>query len=206
MMPYPAKGPMPTVAPPSSPLPGAGLDSSASPTRPQSLEPLIALAGARTRTLLESAARHFGLATPGVEIRCDLRGRGAGQVRRQAGQLWTVRYNPALLARHGEDFLARTVPHEVAHVIAFHRHGPRIQPHGAEWRAIMHLFGVPPTRCHDFDVSDLKTRTLDRFPYRCGCRSHLLTSIRHHRIQRGQRYLCRACGQALVPAVATGND
>jgi predicted SprT family Zn-dependent metalloprotease len=33
-----------------------------------------------------------------------------------------------------------------------------------------------------------------------------LTSIRHHRIQRGQRYLCRACGQALVPAVATGSD
>ncbi|NCA88240.1 MAG: hypothetical protein EOM92_04790 [Gammaproteobacteria bacterium] len=196
---------MPPVAPRSSSPPVPGTDVSVSPTPHAPLEPLITLADTRTLTLLERAARHFGLLTPRVEIRCDLRGRGAGQVRRQAGQLWTVRYNPALLARHGEDFLARTVPHEVAHIIAFHRHGPRIQPHGPEWQAIMRLFGVPPTRCHDYDVSDLQTRTLDRFPYRCGCRSHLLTSIRHHRIQRGQRYLCRACGQALVPVPAAGN-
>lgn len=196
---------MPPALNPSSPPHAQNLDGAHSPSPRQPLEPLILLAGTRTRTLLERAARHYGLSTPRVDIRCDLRGRGAGQVRRQAGQIWTVRYNPVLLARHGEDFLARTVPHEVAHVIAFHRHGPRIQPHGAEWRAIMRLFGVPPTRCHDYDVSDLQTRTLDRFPYRCGCRSHLLTSIRHHRIQRGQRYLCRACGQALVPALTAGD-
>ena len=185
---------------PSAPIPVPDPAASAPSTMRLSLEPLIVLARSRTRTLLESAARHFGLVTPRVETRFDLRGRGAGQVRRQVGEVWAVRYNPALLSRHGEDFLARTVPHEVAHIIAFHRHGPRIQPHGPEWQAIMHLFGVPPTRCHDYDVSDLQTRTLDRFPYRCGCRSHLLTSIRHGRILRGQRYLCRACGQALVPA------
>ena len=167
---------------------------------PPPLDRLIPLARSRTQALLDEAGRHFGLKPPPVAIRFDLRGRGAGQVRRQAGGIWLVRYNPALLERHGEDFLARTVPHEVAHILAFRLHGLGIQPHGPEWRAMMRLFGVPPERCHDFDVSGLQTRTLNRYPYQCGCRSHLLTSIRHHRILRGQRYLCGTCGQALEQA------
>jgi len=166
---------------------------------PLALERLIALARTRTLVLLDQAARHFGITAPPVEIRFDLRGRGAGQVRRQAGAVWTVRYNPLLLERHGEDFLTHTLPHEVAHVMAFRLHGAGIAPHGSEWRELMRFFGATPTRCHDYDVSDLGVRTLNRFHYRCGCRSHQLTSIRHQRIQRGQRYLCRACGQALEP-------
>ena len=161
------------------------------------LDHLILLARSRTQALLDEAARHFGLKTPKVEIHFDLRGRGAGQVRRQAVGVWRVRYNPALLERHGEDFLARTVPHEVAHILAFRLHGLGIQPHGPEWRSLMQGFGAAPDRCHDFDVSGLQARTLNRSPYQCGCRSHQLTSIRHHRILRGQRYLCRTCGQAL---------
>ncbi|MBP6242609.1 MAG: SprT-like domain-containing protein [Chromatiaceae bacterium] len=168
-----------------------------SPPPPLPLDRLIMLARSRTQELLGEAARHFGLKAPQAEIRFDLRGRGAGQVRRQAVGVWLVRYNPVLLGRHGEDFLARTVPHEVAHIMAFRRHGLGIQPHGPEWRAMMQLFGVAPERCHDFDVSGLQTRTLNRYPYQCGCRSHLLTSIRHHRILRGQRYLCGTCGQPL---------
>ncbi len=169
------------------------------PNAPSSMpmDRLMPLARSRTKALLGSAALHFGMAAPKVEIRFDLRGRSAGQVRRQAGKVWTVRYNLALLGRHGEDFLARTVPHEVAHVIAFHLHGPGIQPHGPEWQAIMRLFGAAPERCHDFDVSGLQTRTLNNYHYQCGCRSHLLTSIRHNRILRGQHYLCGTCGQAL---------
>jgi SprT protein len=164
------------------------------------LERLKVLARSRTEALLGEAARHFGLGAPRVEIRFDLRGLGAGQVHRQIREGWLVRYNPALLGRHGEDFLARTVPHEVAHVIAFLLHGNHIQPHGPEWQAMMHIFGAPPSRCHDFDVSGLQTRDLNRYRYQCGCRSHLLTSIRHNRILRGQRYLCSTCGQALTRA------
>ena len=101
-----------------------------SPPPPLPLDRLIMLARSRTQELLGEAARHFGLKAPQAEIRFDLRGRGAGQVRRQAVGVWLVRYNPALLGRHGEEFLARTVPHEVAHIMAFRRHGLGIQPHG----------------------------------------------------------------------------
>lgn len=171
--------------------------------QPSAADRLIPLARSRTLVLLDRAARHFAITAPQVEIRFDLKGRSAGQVRRQAGAVWTIRYNPLLLARHGEDFLARTLPHEVAHVMAFRLHGPRISPHGVEWRELMRFFGADPSRCHDFDVSDLGVRTLNRYHYRCGCGTHQLTSIRHRRIQRGQRYLCRACGQALEPLPMT---
>ncbi len=168
------------------------------PSHPPPSDHLLILGRSRTQALLDTAALHFGLKAPQVEIRFDLRGRSAGQVRRHASGVWLVRYNPVLLARHGEDFLASTIPHEVAHVIAYRLHGHRIQPHGPEWRALMSHFGAAPARCHDFDISGLPTRTLTRYPYHCACRTHLLTSIRHHRILRGHRYQCRSCGQDLA--------
>jgi SprT protein len=85
----------------------------------------------------------------------------------------------------------------VAHVIAHQRFGPRIQPHGPEWRAIMQDLGADPSRCHNYDVSGLAQRRLAYFDYQCGCMTHRLSSIRHNRITRGQRYLCRRCGEPL---------
>jgi SprT protein len=89
------------------------------------------------------------------------------------------------------------VPHETAHLVVFRLFGPGMQPHGREWRAIMGLFGAEPTRCHDYDVDGLQARQLRRYHYRCACRSHQVTSIRHNRIMRGQTYLCRRCGGVL---------
>jgi len=174
----------------------ASIMTPSTPLLPSDL--LLSLSLSQTQDLLATASRHFGLKSPQVIIRFDLRGRSAGQVRLGAGGVWVVRYNPALLARHGEDFLSKTIPHEVAHVIAYRLHGPGILPHGPEWRALMCHFGADPTRCHDFDISGLPTRTQVRFSYQCACRTHQLTSIRHHRILRGQRYQCRTCGQDLT--------
>ena len=109
-----------------------------------------------------------------------------------------------LLGRHPAEFIAETVPHEVAHVVAFAKHGVRIRPHGAEWQGIMRYFGVAPTRCHGYDVSRLRTRALRRFLYRCNCGTHEISSIRHNRIRtRGVVYLCRRCRQPLQPDLDT---
>jgi SprT protein len=110
-----------------------------------------------------------------------------------------IRYNLALLDRHGEAFLRDTVPHETAHYVAYRLHGRGIRPHGAEWRNIMQLFGADPSRCHDYDVAGLSARRLRTYTYHCNCGPHQLSSIRHNRIIRGQRYLCRRCGEALRP-------
>lgn len=150
-----------------------------------------------TKKLLASASRHFRTRLTEPAIRFDLRGKTAGQVRSADGHVWTIRYNPHFLKRHPEEFLARTVPHETAHVVAFGLFGPRVPPHGREWQAIMGLFGASPERCHSYDVEGLQTRQLRRYEYRCACRTHKLTSIRHNRIGSGQVYLCRQCGAPL---------
>jgi SprT protein len=160
---------------------------------------LIELARAKTRATLERALDlHVRTPAPiSVEIRFDLRGKSAGQVRIRPRGRYLIRYNLELLRRGGTDFLTRTVPHEVAHVIAHHRYGSSIQPHGPEWRAIMHDLGADASRCHNYDVSGLTQRRLSYFDYQCGCMSHRLSSIRHNRIAKGQRYLCRRCGEPL---------
>lgn len=132
-------------------------------------------------------------------MRFDLRGRTAGQAQYRPRGPWVIRYNLDLLRENADAFIAETVPHEVAHLVAFLRHGPRIRPHGAEWRAVMGEFGAIAQRCHHYDLSRISARKTRVFPYHCACTNHELTSIRHHRVQAGRIYLCRHCAAPLQP-------
>jgi SprT protein len=164
---------------------------------PSGTEPQVI---ARTMELLRQAEEHFQIGMPRVAVRFDLRGRSAGMVRFAPDKPPEVRYNRLLLEENGADFLARTVPHEVAHVVARALFGAQIKPHGAEWKRVMYWLGADASRCHDYDVSRTQSRRLQRFPYRCACRRHWLTSIRHKRIIAGQTYYCQACKNPLRPA------
>lgn len=142
--------------------------------------------------LLRQAARTM----PQVQIRLDLRGRAAGQLRRYADGRLVIRYNLSLAARQPDAFIAETVPHEVAHAVTHVCHG-HVRPHGAEWRRVMHWLGLPqPRRCHTFDT-DTAIRAQRRWRYQCACRTHQLSTTRHNRARRGTAYLCRCCGEAL---------
>lgn len=154
---------------------------------------------ARTRDLLYQAIRQWGLPARELEIRFDLRGRAAGQARCGCHGPWIIRYNPVLLRENPESFIVETIPHEVAHVVAFALYGHRIRPHGPEWRAIMEQFGAAPERCHRFDLSRVPRRATRVFPYHCRCGDHELSSIRHHRVLAGRIYLCRRCAVPLQP-------
>ncbi len=156
---------------------------------------------AQTTALLAAGSTLIARPVPRPRITFDLRGRSAGQFRVDGGEA-SIRYNCALLAREEAQFLAQTVPHEVAHYLAYLRFGCHIRPHGPQWQQLMRALGADPRRCHDFDVAGLTTRRLRRHPYHCQCGEHALTSIRHNRILRGARYRCRACGQALRPGRA----
>ena len=153
----------------------------------------------RTLALLKQAESHFRRAMPTIEIRYDLQGKSAGMVRFQEGKRPVVRYNMQLFSENHETFIARTVPHEVAHIVARSVFGAGIRPHGAEWRAVMAFFGSEATRCHEFDISRSISRRLHRFSYRCNCLEHQLTSIRHNRVLAGQTYQCRTCRAVLTP-------
>jgi len=162
---------------------------------------LVQRTEACTRKLLARAERRFERQMPKAEIRFDLRGRSAGLVLFAPRRPPEIRYNLQLLAENEEEFLARTVPHEVAHLVVRELFGSETRPHGREWKAVMGVFGADPSRCHDYDVSRSQVRRLPRFPYHCGCRQHELTSIRHRRILNGQSYFCRACKQPLRPGL-----
>ena len=132
---------------------------------------------------------------PDPVIRFDLRGQAAGQVRWHQPGGCEIRYNLDIARRHQHDFLARTVPHEVAHLLTVACHG-RTSPHGPEWRAMMQYLGVSnPTRCHDYSVDEDLVRRQRRWRYQCACRGHQLSTTRHKRIQRGTTiYRCSICG------------
>lgn len=146
----------------------------------------------QARPLFHQAAR----AMPDVQVRCDLRGAAAGQFRQQRDGALVIRYNVAMAEAQADDFLAETVPHEVAHLVAHVCHG-RVKPHGPEWRQVMRWFGIDePRRCHDF-ASPSNGRTQRRWRYQCDCREHQLSTTRHNRARGGLAYLCRLCGSPL---------
>lgn len=158
---------------------------------------------ARVRTLLDCATPLFAehsVYPPEPVIRCDLRGTTAGQAQWQPGSRPVLRFNLAFARAHPMDFLAQTVPHEVAHLVTTACHG-RTRPHGSEWRAVMAFFGIPDaSRCHSYPIAEHLVRRQRRWTYRCHCRTHALSTTRHHRIESGRvRYQCRHCGAVLRP-------
>jgi len=169
-------------------------------------EQLIDFCVSETRRLLQQAEAEYQRSMPKVEILFDLKGQSAGMVQFPVTGVPVIRYNRVLLQENGLAFVDHTPAHEVAHVVARTLFGRKIRPHGSEWRAVMRHLGAVPDRCHRFDTSRSSNRQYRRFPYRCGCRQHMLTSIRRNRIQRGQSYHCRDCGDRLYPGLFTENS
>lgn len=55
---------------------------------------------------------------------------------------WRIELNPRLVAFDGQ--VERTLRHELAHLVAYHRAGRRrIEPHGPEWRRACADLGIP---------------------------------------------------------------
>jgi len=140
-------------------------------------------------------ARQAGYRTPSIiDVRWDLRGKTAGQAcHRFTGSY--IRVNMVLARENREHYIAQTVPHEVAHIID-HYHNGRSSGHGRPWKRIMELaFRRPADRCHSYDTTNARVRTLRRYQYVCDCATpHNITSIKHRRIQlEGARYICKRC-------------
>jgi len=83
---------------------------------------------------------------------------------------WAIELNPRLREFDGQ--VERTLKHELAHLIAYHRSGRRrIEPHGVEWRQACADLGIPDERaCHTLP---LPRKTVTRsLAYVCpGCQS-----------------------------------
>ena len=148
---------------------------------------------ARTEACYVKAEQFFQRTFARPDIHLDLRGQRAGVAYLDRNLL---RFNGQMYRENSAHFLQQTVAHEVAHLIAHQLYGHRIRPHGREWQALMTgLFELPADRCHNYAVT---RRRSTQYLYRCACPDHMpFTARRHALVKKGNRYLCRRCGDAL---------
>ena len=127
---------------------------------------------------------------PLPKVTYEDKGRVAGYANFYEGKL---NFSPTLLSENTEHFIENIIPHEVCHLVTRAMY-PHCQSHGQDWKQVMRQLGVPPTRCHQYDVSNVaRKRNTQTFKYRCGCRTMELSKIMHNKIQRGSKRLCKQC-------------
>lgn len=105
-----------------------------------------------------------------------------------------INFHPILFRENKAAFYSDVIPHEVSHLITFHRFG-RVKPHGSEWQWVMSdIFHVSPSTTHNFDITSLGIKT---FSYQCGCGDVSLSIRRHNNALQGTKYRCRRCKETL---------
>lgn len=116
---------------------------------------------------------------------------------RVAGQAllrgWKIKINPEFLEQYPDQVISRTVPHEVAHLVAFNVYPHAKQSHGPEWKSVAVKLGTEPTRCHSMHLPEKQPHT-----YICSCQKFHVSNLIHRKIQNGQRRFCLKCKKDLV--------
>ena len=138
----------------------------------------------QTNYWIDFANERFGSAFIYPQIDFSLRGTTAGRAKLLR---WGVQYNMILAKENQASFINRTVPHEVAHLVAYALY--KDNGHGRMWKHVMRVFGKEPTRCHSYDVSNARVRRTRRFAYTCNCDSgKVIIGCKHHnKIQKAAK-------------------
>jgi SprT protein len=128
------------------------------------------------------------------QINYNLRGTTAGKA---FTRKWRIDLHPHFIETEWHVYLATTVPHEVAHLIAEAVSTTGRVHHGPGWRRVMHQFGIMDVkRCHQYDVTAVARRRT-AYMYKCTkCeRTYDLGPKRHARLQYHPRaYWCKCKG------------
>ena len=120
----------------------------------------------------------------------DLGGAAAGQVTmyKDANRPRTLRLNKAYIDNNYEDIIGQTLPHEVAHLLAWDKYGRASKGHGGAWKEMMAKLGVPAERTHKMDASAVYKNTLY-----CDCTAHPVSTRMYNSVARGKGRRCRKC-------------
>ena len=122
----------------------------------------------------------------------SLKGRVAGQ----AYGVDRLRFNLELCRDNEHKFLAGTVTPEIAHYINHILNGYNVQSHGQDWNIMVKL-GAEPTRCHDYDCSNISTRGALKHKFSCACDKPILLTA--FKAKKYHVYTCRVCHSKLTP-------
>lgn len=149
------------------------------------------------------ARSHYGITMAAPRVVYQKRGTTAGTADYVK---WEIDLNAALFQQNIEEFLKRTVVHELAHLIHHvvnpEDHNPRYgkrDVHGTNWQNVMRVLGGPTERCHSYDVSSVKQhKTVVRHLHKCTtCGEEVEVGAKHHAaIQKGVSTIYhRKCGR-----------
>lgn len=170
---------------------------------------------------IKLAEHKYGITVATPAIQYNLRGTVAGTANYRA---WSINLNKGLLLENVQEFLDRTVPHELAHLITFQvypqsfeskivptRRGLRRTKrdlHGSYWQEVMRTLGIANIkRCHSYDVTATKVhKTYTRYEYHCArCNEVIrLSAQKHKKLQQHPGSIRhRSCPQAALRFVGT---
>ena len=112
-----------------------------------------------------------------------------------AGRAWLqtglVEFSTSLYEANTDAFMEDTIPHEVAHIIAYRVYGS--SGHDAAWKQVCYALGSNTSRLHSF-----KTNKNNGTAMRCGCMTHYFSPQRMAWVRKGKVYSCKHCNQILV--------
>lgn len=131
-----------------------------------------------------------------IKIDTSLRGNVAGRAISRINKSCIVRVNLELLIKYRDEYIADTIVHEVAHILAFHEN-PHSAPHGNDWYVMMNLLGhEAPSRCHNMEKTP--ARQIRKWKWTCNCGfEHLVAKAKHQRMLNGASYYCVHCKSKL---------
>lgn len=106
------------------------------------------------------------------------------------------KYHLALFAHYGKRAIDRTVPHEIAHIIAYYVYAET--GHGRHWRRINKVLGGEDSIYHDFVVASLG-RTVTQYEWLAEDGTKMwLGPIQHRRALAGKQYIMRGSSAGTI--------
>ena len=136
---------------------------------------------AKLEECIEKAEAAYGKRYEMPTVLYNLRGKVGG---RALCHSYTLKLNAVLLMENVDDYINRTVVHEMAHLIDYDRNPENFEStvrmtrsgrwkrtkrdlHGATWKGIMRTLGGPTSRCHSYDTTRSTVRRKARHEWAC---------------------------------------
>lgn len=120
-----------------------------------------------------------------VRISYNLRGRAAGmaccKIERATGKVsdLELRFNREAMQKDWLYMVRETIPHEVAHLVAYAKPELGAKNHNTQWRRISQALGCRGERCHTMKLTPAKRVT--RYRYRTDTGAEVIAGPKHHK-------------------------
>lgn len=150
----------------------------------------------RVNARLAECVAKSGIDTGKIIVKYDINSARLGGEAHAAANV--IRLNPVFLNAYTDHYIETTVAHEWAHLATRKVHGYGVSSHGPEWKQMMINIGVPPARCHNYEVPKGMNVGKQRQKYQivcdcCGEEMECGAKV-FAKIQNGARYTHKRCG------------